>query len=390
METVAHLSKLRLALFFVIPGLATEKGQTIARLSWSVAFALYLYFSDRFQGTPEYAAAWRLSAIHFVFAVTVWALVRVQARSPSLRRGAVAVLDQLLFAVTLYLTGEISAPFIWMPLLLTFGTGLRYGRAQAVLCSTISPLFTYAALNSSSYWNQYPNLQVGLVAATILLPLYLFRLTDARALEMRTDSLTGLRNRIGFDELLDRACQGIVAAIEPSAIVLLDLDGFKQINDVHGHDGGDLVLKHVAHSLKTELKDFGVPARFGGDEFAIVVSPVKSSEELEAALARFLKRTVDVGQMFDSPLGASIGVYYLRPRTPVTPRFAFKAADQLMYRAKKLGKNQFVTSTGNSFSKNGELLAPSIDSSATLSSVATETNRMVGADQLDELVRSLL
>lgn len=390
METVAQLSKLRLAPFFVIPGLATEKGQTITRLSWSVAFALYLYLSDRFEGTLEYAAAWWLSAIHFVFAVTVWTIVCMQARSSNLRRGVVAVLDQLLFAVTLYLTGEISAPFIWMPLLLTFGTGLRYGRAQAVLCSTISPLFTWAALNSSSYWNQYPNLQVGLVAATILFPLYLFRLTDARSLEMRTDSLTGLRNRIGFDELLDRACQGTVAAKEPSAIVLLDLDGFKQINDVHGHDGGDLVLKHVAHSLKTELKHFGFPARFGGDEFAIVVSPVRSSEELEAALTRFLKRTVDVGQLFNSPLGASIGVYYLRPRTRVTPRFAFKAADQLMYRAKKLGKNQFVTSTGNSFSKNGELIGPSSDCSATPSSVAAATSRTVGTDRLDELVRSLL
>jgi diguanylate cyclase (GGDEF)-like protein len=177
---------------------------------------------------------------------------------------------------------------------------------------------------------------------------------------MRTDSLTGLRNRISFDELIDEACNSAVTAKRDSAVILLDLDGFKQINDVQGHDGGDLVLKHVAYWLSVELSQYGTAARFGGDEFAVIANSMQSRAELEAALERFLERTAEVGRLFDRPLGASIGVYYLDAGVATTSRFAFKAADQLMYRAKTLGKNQYVTSTNRAFSKIGELVEPSL------------------------------
>lgn len=116
------------------------------------------------------------------------------------------------------------------------------------------------------------------------------------------------------------------------------------------------MLKHVAYWLSVELSAFGIPARFGGDEFAVIVSALKAREELEAALDRFLKGVAGVGVLFESPLGASIGVYYLEPATATTPRFVSRAADQLMYKAKKLGKNQFVTSTNLAFTKDGELV----------------------------------
>ena len=206
------------------------------------------------------------------------------------------------------------------------------------------------------YWSQYSVLRFGLAATTICLPLYVFRLTDA-ALAMRTDSLTHLRNRVGFDERLEAVCKNASTAKYESAVVLIDLDGFKQVNDQQGHDGGDAVLKHVGYWLSVELGKFGVPARFGGDEFAVVVESLKNRAELEAALSAFLERAAEVGKLFDSPLGASIGVLYIEPRAAVTARFGFKAADKLMYEAKKLGKNQFVTSASYLFTESGELLS---------------------------------
>lgn len=352
-----HLRKLKPAPFFVIPGLATEHGQAIARMCWTLVFAAYLYFSQQFRGTPQYSAACTLAAIHFVFAVSAWLLIRTKVGGAPLRFLTMTV-DQALFATTLYLTGEIAAPFVLMPVLLTFGSGLRYGRTYAVFSSTISSVLTCAALMYSPYWEQYPTIRLGLAVATIVLPLYLFRLTDALGLEMRTDSLTQLRNRIGFDELLDEICEGAISAEHERAVVFIDLDGFKKINDVQGHDGGDLVLKHVAHWLNVELGPLGTPARFGGDEFAVIVSKRFARKDLEAALTRFLKRAEAVGELVESPLGASIGVYYLEPACAITSRFACKAADQLMYRAKKLGKNQFVISTNQNFSAEGYLVDP--------------------------------
>lgn len=356
MITSHHLRKLTPASFFVIPALATERGQAIARLCWAPLFAIYLYLNDKWAGTPQYAAAWTLTAVHFVFAVAIWQLNRKDVGTVHQRRAPAAFLDQALIAALLYLTDEIAAPLVLMPLLLTFGSGLRYGRTYAVYISALSSTLTCGVLLSSPYWIKFPAIQVGLAIGTIVLPLYIYRLTDALALGMRTDSMTRLRNRIGFDELLYYVTHCAAKANHASAVVLLDLDGFKQINDVHGHDGGDLVLKHVAYWLSIELSPFGVPARFGGDEFAVIVNKVTDREALEAALTRFLKRTADVGQLFDSALGASIGVYYIEPASCTTARLAYKAADQLMYRAKKLGKNQLVASTNRHFSETGALV----------------------------------
>ena len=276
-----------------------------------------------------------------------------------MRRVAGIIVDQGLLASLLYLTGEIAAPFVLVPIFFTFGAGLRYGRSYAVFSSLLIAGLTSAALMTSSYWGQYSVLRFGLAVSTICLPLYVFRLTDAIALAMRTDSLTRLRNRVGFDELLEAVCKNASTAKSESAVALIDLDGFKQVNDQQGHDGGDAVLKHVGYWLSVELGKYGIPARFGGDEFAVVVEGLKNRAELEAALNAFLERTAGVGRFFDSPLGASIGVFYIEPKAAVTARFVFKAADNLMYEAKKLGKNQFITSASYLFTESGELLSSS-------------------------------
>lgn len=343
----------------MIPGFATELGQATARLLWAPAFTIYLLLNDHLRNTPEYAAAWLLVTGHFLFAVMIWAVTYENYGSTRVRLSGAISADQILFAATLYLTDEIAVPFILMPILLTFSSGLRYGRTYAIFAQGLSSTLTCAALLLSPYWDRYPAMRAGLIVATVLLPFYVFRLTDAISLKMRIDALTRLRNRVSFDEILEDVCSCAVSAKHDSAVVLLDLDGFKQINDTQGHDGGDLVLKHVAHCLNTELNSFGTPARFGGDEFAVIIKELKGRQELEDALLRFLKRTAVVGKLFKSPLGASIGVFYIEPGARVTSRFAFKAADQLMYVAKKSGKNRFITSTTRSFAKNGELLEAS-------------------------------
>lgn len=358
MKNYGPIPKVKIAPYFVIPGLATEQGQAIVRVGWTLTLALYLFArADQFQGTWSYNVTWAIALVHLAFAVLVPVSLHFDNRDKPMRRVAAVIVDQGLLAALLYLGGEIAAPFILVPLFFTLGTGLRYGRSYAILSSMLSSGLTCAVLMASSYWAQYSVLRFGLAISTVYLPLYAFRLTDAIALAMRTDPLTHLRNRVGFDELLEAVCKNPSPPKSESAVVLIDLDGFKRVNDEQGHDGGDAVLKHVGYWLSVELSKFGVPARFGGDEFAVVIESLKSRAELEAALSAFLKRTAEVGKLFESPLGASIGVFYIEPGAAVTARSVFKASDQLMYEAKKLGKNQFVTSASYLFTEFGELLS---------------------------------
>lgn len=349
--------------FFVIPGLATEKGQGFARLAWTAVLFVYLLsFRSKFQGTSEYLTASVLLAVHFAFAVGILAATFQSPQYCRPRQVLSVIVDQVLIAALLYFTDEVGAPFVLAPLFFTFGTGLRYSRGYAIFASTLSSGLTCAVLLFSKYWQQYSALRVGLVIASIYLPFYVFRLTDAVALALRTDPLTTLRNRTGFDELLNKACENLETAKLESAVILLDLDGFKKVNDEQGHDVGDLVLKHVGYWLGTELRHFGSAARFGGDEFAVVVENLEDLAQLETALTKFLERTAEVGKLFGSPLGASIGVSYFKPGSNPKASYMYKTADQLMYKAKRQGKNQFVTSVGCTFTEDGTLVTPTSSS----------------------------
>lgn len=392
METFRQIPSLRVQPFFVVPGLASEKGQAVVRIFWPVVFTTYLVFSwPQFAGTVEYYTAWVLAAIHFTFATSVLVWLQKHSKDNLTRRVIAVVTDQVLFATTLFLTGEIAAPFVLIPLFFTFGSGLRYGRSYAVLSSALSSVLTCAVLMLSSYWAHFPAIRIGLALATIYLPFYVFRLTDALAQKLRTDSMTKLKNRIGFEEMLKETCRNTAQAEHDSAVVVIDLDGFKRINDEQSHAIGNEVLQHISHWLRVELGPLGVPARFGGDEFTVLVTKLESRTTLEAALTGFLERTVSVGRLYKGALGASIGVYYIEPTSSVTPEFAFKAADKLMYKAKQLGKNQFVTSVGYSFTQDGDLVEPpnkTLDNPALASAAATRPT--LETERLDDLVRAYL
>jgi diguanylate cyclase (GGDEF)-like protein len=147
-----------------------------------------------------------------------------------------------------------------------------------------------------------------------------------------TDPLTGVVNRVG----LVHSAQRVLAQAGPHALMLLDLDRFKPINDTHGHDAGDAVLVEVARRLEQQLREMDTVARLGGDEFAILLDSARDAEQL-ALLARRLCAAVVQPVAFEGhALQVSVSLGIARyPADGQTLSQLLRAADQAMYRAKQ-------------------------------------------------------
>jgi diguanylate cyclase (GGDEF)-like protein/PAS domain S-box-containing protein len=153
-----------------------------------------------------------------------------------------------------------------------------------------------------------------------------------------TDALTGLLNRRGFIHALQAAISRTQRTGRLSALLFLDLDGFKQINDKFGHDRGDEALRWVSGQLQTCLRPYDQLARIGGDEFTVIIEGVDGREDI-AAVADKLVRQVSADQDRFA-LGVSIGIACL-PESGDNVEDIMRAADTAMYEAKHRGKGQY-------------------------------------------------
>lgn len=157
-----------------------------------------------------------------------------------------------------------------------------------------------------------------------------------------TDSLTGLHNRRGFHQALEAALSRIDRSGKRMAVLYLDLDGFKRVNDSVGHAAGDQVLCQVAEQLKTCLRPYDILARMGGDEFTALLDSLDHPEDA-ARVAEKLIELVSVRYSIDGvefTLGASIGIACY-PECGQTVDGLLRSADMAMYEAKRAGRQQY-------------------------------------------------
>ncbi len=164
---------------------------------------------------------------------------------------------------------------------------------------------------------------------------------DLLAVEAATDSLTSLYNRRFFQEVLNEYIREFRRIDKPLGLLILDLDHFKKINDNHGHDVGDVVLKEVAKVLKGLVREHDVVARIGGEEFA-VIAPFASENQIAPFAERFCKSIGELKIEFNNVVirpTVSIGVAITGDGVE-DERALFKLADQRLYHAKNSGRNQ--------------------------------------------------
>lgn len=161
------------------------------------------------------------------------------------------------------------------------------------------------------------------------------------AFESQHDALTQLPNRRAFNDSLDQAIALARRAERPLALIYLDLDGFKPVNDEHGHATGDRVLKAIALRWRALLREGEVLARLGGDEFAVVAEGDSASIE---CLATRMITALDCPLLTELPhvrVGVSIGMAQF-PQHGEDRRRLVVSADTAMYRAKEAGKHCFA------------------------------------------------
>ena len=177
------------------------------------------------------------------------------------------------------------------------------------------------------------------VSSIVLLAMVRFRAEDAIRHQAMHDPLTGLSNRALFNDRLEHALKRRMRSEGFVGVMIVDLDGFKNINDSLGHLAGDALLIAVANRFRTTLREPDTIARLGGDEFAILVEDLRSSDEASAMAQRVLNALVEPLPVSEQEvaIGASVGIA-ITARPDTRADRLLSDADAAMYQAKRAGK----------------------------------------------------
>ena len=161
--------------------------------------------------------------------------------------------------------------------------------------------------------------------------------------EATIDFLTQVANRASFDRALSDMVNDFYRRNYPFALIMIDIDDFKKINDTYGHQAGDYVLQELARVLKSQLRARDVIARYGGEEFAIILPGVTFSQALRVAerLRRSIEKHLFKYKDVQIPVTISVGLAMMRDGLDETA--IIEKADKALYLAKRSGKNQVKT-----------------------------------------------
>ncbi|SAK91851.1 GGDEF domain-containing protein [Caballeronia ptereochthonis] len=297
----------------------------------------------------------RLIALYVAYgAMTLLVVSRMSA--PSLARLTVTTIaDQALLGLALAAGGATALPLLWVVFWFLIGSGCRYGkRTLAVSC--VTALIVVVALGIwQPWWSANLPAAIGLglsvLGASVYLSVLVDRLGNANrdlARQASTDPLTGLSNRYALEQIVNRAMHAPEADDNgATALLLIDLDGFKEVNDTYGHAVGDMLLQSFAQLLARRMRKTDTIARLGGDEFVVLAHQVRDrgavlsvADSIHSALS-----TITSVQERPVSVSASIGACLLSSATAARRAdmsAVLRAADRAMYRAKSLGEGKTV------------------------------------------------
>jgi diguanylate cyclase (GGDEF)-like protein len=256
--------------------------------------------------------------------------------------GAVLV---ILLGIVDYLTGpDISfLIFYLVPVSLAAWFGGRPAGALIALLSAATWFLADVTTQAPSvhsfipFWNGIGNLGFFLVVAYMISALR--AVLEREKASARTDFLTGILNRRPFFEAADIEINRARRYQRPLTIAYMDLDNFKLVNDLFGHDVGDTLLRSVAETMKNNIRKIDLIGRMGGDEFVLLL-PETGYEPARTVIRKIQERLLEVARKHGWPVTFSIGAVTFVD-SPATVDEMIRMADHLMCAVKKSGKNMF-------------------------------------------------
>lgn len=163
-----------------------------------------------------------------------------------------------------------------------------------------------------------------------------------------TDTVTGLYNRRRFDEVLTREFERFIRYEVPFSCLMIDVDHFKTINDTYGHDVGDVVLRGIAKTIQKQIRTVDTVARYGGDEFVVLLTQQKK-EDAEKVALRIIKQlrqqTFEEIDKNGEKVTVSIGITSVPDPDLKNKEQVVHGADYALYKAKKKGRDCFQTAS---------------------------------------------
>jgi len=324
--------------------------RTLAELEWLVLVLVLLYFV---LPLGEIRDQWQL-----VVAAGLYSLFIISFRYSRLltteTRWKLAVetwVTTLFISWCAYQTGGTESPLINLYILVIIFCALTLGKTITLLeFGLIAALYFY--LGHATYYQSgilslqlsevmilfAPFLLVGYI--TTLLAADLQRATDHLTEISNTDELTGLKNRRAFNTTLNTEISKASRYKRPFAILMIDADNLKPVNDKFGHEAGDKLIKTIARVIRESVREVDLVARYGGDEFVVLMS--ESSRSNAGVVAERVRRAVEntsfsvSGERIHSTV--SIGIASFPTDTPNGEEM-LAIADKQLYTCKSMGKN---------------------------------------------------
>lgn len=328
-----------------------EKRQAILRIIvLSIIFIYVTLFKSHNQNSKELLL---LTGAFVIFSFIWYGIVHAGWLNRKYRRYFIIIVDAGMNSFGIFIAGVDGVIFYPMYLFVTIGHGMRFGSKNLIVSIVFSSMGFSLVVLLHPYWSQHITVAVPLLAGLIVLPLYYLKLINNLNIANRQlkqelidtqsiakyDKLTSLPNRYYLNSYLENFIQ--INRDSTLALLFIDLDGFKYINDKYGHDIGDSVLIEFSEVLKSLTRESDLAARLGGDEFIILLRGVKGKQVIENICTRILFALRNIGGQCKSPLSASIGIS-MYPDDGNTPQELIKHADMAMYKIKNEQKNGYI------------------------------------------------
>ena len=316
--------------------LAPYRGRILYGLASAAAVCLLPFSVNAFvQGNP--GLGWGILAAFLVLGID--ALAIYLKKSPPIPLILLLVPIAVGTAVSLKVQGFFGALWAYPTVLLfTFGLSRRMAYIGSILLLLIISALVYHYIGLAFTVRFFVTLTLTIILVNIVLSIIVDlhrRLLD----QAIVDPLTGVFNRRHMERSLSDAIERLRRNSTPTSLLLMDVDGFKSINDQFGHAKGDSVLKEIVSLIAKRSRKLDLLFRIGGEEFMLLLPDTK--EAAAAVVAEQLRASIAESRLLDDrQLTVSIGVSELQPGE--SPDSWMKHADDALYAAKKAGRNRVV------------------------------------------------